>query len=256
MKLISLNTWGSRLTRPLCDYVAKNAKSTDIFCFQEIQKGGQGLTERGEVKSSYEDLSAQLHEFTGYFFAYGESDYYSESANELGFEYGIACFVRNKWKQSFCGGATLYDPDRKWSDYTGNFAAGTCCAVSVEGYLVVNVHGLWQGSIKTDTDAKIAQSEIILDLANKHNGKKIICGDFNLLPDTRAIQMFRDSYQDLIQTYDIKDTRGIHYKHALRFADYVFVDKSVTVTNFAVPDAGVSDHLPLEVEFDAIQKSQ
>ena len=114
---------------------------------------------------------------------------------------------------------------------------------------MINVHGLWQNSIKGDTEAKIEQSKKILVLAEKSKGKKIICGDFNLLPNTKSIQMLGDKYRNLIEEYAIKDTRGSLYTKELRHSDYAFVDKDIEVSNFSVPDMSVSDRLPLIVEF-------
>jgi exonuclease III len=50
MKIITLNTWGGKIYKELMDFVNKN-KDTDIFCFQEILKGGNGKTHRGETMS-------------------------------------------------------------------------------------------------------------------------------------------------------------------------------------------------------------
>lgn len=36
MKLISLNTWGGHLFEPLMEFIKSEAKTTDIFCFQEV----------------------------------------------------------------------------------------------------------------------------------------------------------------------------------------------------------------------------
>lgn len=250
MKLISLNTWGCRITEPLFDFIKNNAESVDIFCFQEILQGGSGKSSRGELKGAYEDICRLLPKHVGYFSEYGEGGYYSESSKNLDFKYGIACFVNADLKQSFGKGITLFDPAKKWDDYSGRFAAGAALTVSVGECAVINVHGLWQGSIKGDTEAKIEQSKKIINLANKTKGQKIICGDFNLLPDTRAIQMLGDEYNDLVKEYGIKDTRGPLYTKELRYSDYAFIDKDISVDNFSVTDMSVSDHSPLVIEFD------
>lgn len=250
MKLISLNSWGSRLDG-IFNFISDNAESTDIFCFQEVLTGGIGKTGRGELKSAYEDLGATLPSHTGYFFQYGEGGYYGESSGGLDFKFGVACFVRDELTQALVGGTTLYDLGQEWTDYSGGFAAGASLAVRVEDYVIVNVHGLWQGGIKQDTEARHEQSKKILELANRFAGKKVITGDFNLLPDTEAIRTFGDAYQDLIKKYGIKDTRGALYTKELRYSDYVFVDKGIVVNIFAVPNVDVSDHLPLVLEFDS-----
>ncbi len=247
MKLVSLNTWGCRITEPLFDFIRNNSESVDIFCFQEILKDGSGVSTRGEIKSGYEDISRLLPEHTGYFSEYGEGGYYGESSKALDFKFGIACFVRSNIKQSFGNGITLIDPARNWSDYSGRFAVGTALSVQAGDYAVINVHGLWQGSIKGDTEAKMEQSKKIIDLADKTEGKKIICGDFNLLPDTKSIKMLDDKYENLIRKYEIKDTRGSLYTKDLRYSDYAFTDTNIIVHNFTVPNMSVSDHLPLVI---------
>jgi len=250
MKLISLNTWGCRITEPVFEFIHNNSMSVDIFCFQEILKGGKGKTGRGEIKSAYEDIQHLLPNHIAYFSEYGEGGYYSESSKNLDFKYGIACYVRSDLKQSFGQGIALYDQTKKWSDYSGRCAAGTALAVEVEDYAIINLHGLWQGSIKEDTEAKIEQSRKIIDLAEKIKRRKIICGDFNLLPTTESIQMLGDTYNDLIEEYTIRDTRSSLYTGELRYSDYAFVDKDISVNDFSVPNMIVSDHLPLIIEFN------
>lgn len=249
MKLISLATWGCRIKEPLFEYIKNNSDSVDIFCFQEILKGGAGKTERDEIKSAYEDISALLPNHTGYFLEYGAGGYYGEASDKLDFKYGVACFIRSDLKQSFVDGIRLYDPERKWSDHSVLMAVGAALTVKVGDILVINVHGLWQSGIKTDTEAKIEQSRKILELAKKNEGRKIICGDFNLLPDTKSIQILGDEYKNLIQEYNITKTRSSFYKKEIRYADYVFIDKDVTINNFSVPDLNISDHLPLVLDF-------
>lgn len=250
MRLISLNTWGVQMTDPLFAFLEKNAGSTDIFCLQEILRGGEGRTKRREVKDAYERICKLLPEHAGLFTGYGDGGYYSEPSSNLDFEYGIASFVRADLAPKLAGSIVLRDPARQWSDYSDRFAAGVAQAVEVGGYAIINVHGVWQGSIKDDTEAKIEQSETILGLAERTVGKKILCGDFNLLPHTKALGMFRDLYNDLVQSYGVQRTRSALYHGKSRHAAYVFTDKRVKTRDFSVPDMEISDHLPLIVEFD------
>jgi endonuclease/exonuclease/phosphatase family metal-dependent hydrolase len=249
MKLISLNTWGCRVEKPIFEYIKEHSGDIDIFCFQEILRDGKGKTTREEIKSAYEDIARILPNYTGYFREYTNSSYYDESFKNLDFKYGVATFVRSDLTQSLVGGADLYDYTREWGDYSGKFAVGTALAVKVEDYVTINVHGLWQGSIKKDTEAKIEQSKNVIDFAGRTNGMKVICGDFNLLPQTQSIKMLGDKYKDLIQEYGVTDTRSSLYPKELRYSDYVFTDKEVVVEKFLVPNISISDHLPLLLEF-------
>ncbi len=249
MKTICLNTWGCRESESLFKFIKEN-NSADIYCFQEVLKSGIGKTSRDELKSGYEDIAKLLPNHKGYFSEYGEGGYYSEKSRDLDFKYGIACFVNSKLNQKFVQGVRLYDLETKWTDYSGRFAAGAAMAVEAGDYAVLNIHGLWQGGIKKDTEAKLVQSKQIISLAEIANGKKIICGDFNLLPETKSIQMLGDVYTDLIQKYKIVSTRSTLYPKELRYSDYAFVDSNISINRFLVPDVTISDHLPLVIDFD------
>lgn len=251
MKLISLNIWGGKIAEPLIAFIEKKALDTDIFCFQEVLKGGAGETSRGEMKDCYERIGSILANHIGYFWGYGEGGYYSENLKGLDFDYGVACFAKKNQEQSLIGGATLYDLETKWSDYDGGFAAGASLAINVAGRAIVNVHGLWQGSMKKDSEARFEQSRRILDLASKNDGKKIICGDFNLEPDTKSIGMIENlPTRNLIKEYGVKSTRSSHYKKELKFADYTLVSPEIDVIDFKVLPDEVSDHLAMYLEFN------
>lgn len=191
-----------------------------------------------------------LTNYVGYFSEYIDGSYYGENSKDLNFKHGLACFVKKNLKQSFVGDAKLHDVEKKWNDYSGRFAGGAIQIILVEDYAIANAHGLWQQSIKGDTEAKLAQSKTIIDLMKKVKGKKIVCGDFNLLPDTRSIQLLRDEYKDLIYDYKIESTRSSLYTKELRYADYIFMDKDILINSFSVPNLEISDHLPLILEFD------
>jgi endonuclease/exonuclease/phosphatase family metal-dependent hydrolase len=119
----------------------------------------------------------------------------------------------------------------------------------IEDFIIGNVHGLWQGSIKTDTEAKIEQSKNIIDLVEMVKGRKIICGDFNMLPDTKSIQILGDKYRDLIKEHNVKNTRSSLYVKDLRYSDYIFTDRDIKIKDFSVANQEISDHLPLCLEF-------
>ena len=92
----------------------------------------------------------------------------------------------------------------------------------------------------------INQSKAISDFVLKQGGDIILCGDFNLLPDTESIAILEKfDLKNLIKEYDIKSTRTSLYKKPLQFADYVFVSKGINVLDFKVLPDEVSDHSPL-----------
>ena len=248
MKIIILNTWGSRSDKEFSDFLIKN-QEVDVFCFQEILKGGNGRTSRGELKNSYEFTSKILTNHYGYFAKYPDGSYYGEDSSGLDFEFGLACFAKKIYKKSFINSVSLNDREQKWSDYTGRISVGTAMGIKVLDFIIINVHGIWQGGIKKDTEAKIEQSRRIIELVNKNEGRKIICGDLNLNSDTECIKMIENlPMRNLIKEYKITSTRTSLYTKNDRLADYVFVDNGIEIINFQVLPDEISDHAALELD--------
>ncbi|MDP3956328.1 MAG: hypothetical protein Q8Q18_03750 [bacterium] len=251
MKLVVLNTWGFRRADEVLAFIEEHAGATDVFCFQELHSGGSGKTSLEALRGTYEKLSAQLTDFNAYHLGYGK-DTRRESNRSVGSgEHCIGTFVNKNLPSRIVAVEQFNHLRKEWPDYNGGFSAGAMLATAVGDIVIANVHGLWQGSIKEDTEAKVEQSKIIDQMLRDIVGRKIICGDFNLLPDTEAIKIFSDSYVSLIHEHGVSDTRGPLYEKPLRHADYVFVDRNVKVEYFSVPEMSISDHLPLILEFDA-----
>lgn len=114
---------------------------------------------------------------------------------------------------------------------------------------VINFHGLWNGKGKTDSEDRIEQSKNIIDFINKLEGEVVLCGDFNLLPDTQSLKMFEKAgLRNLISEHNIKSTRTSYYTKTEKFADYIFVSKGINVKDFKVLPDEISDHSPLLIE--------
>ncbi len=231
------------------EYIRRQADAVDVFCFQEVLKGGVGCTGRGEVKDLYEKLQSILPEHEGVFFAYADGGYYSESSSTLDFVYGVACFVRKGIPFSELGGTHLFPPEPHWEDGYGQVAAGAMQVLQVDGLVVAHIHGLWQeGTQKRDCEARFGQLAIIQHYLAQYNGKVVLCGDFNVAPDTRFLYALTEQYRDLVREYAVTSTRSNLYDKEQRFADYVLLDPSLPVHAFRPEEVTVSDHLPLVVE--------
>ena len=80
--------------------------------------------------------------------------------------------------------------------------------------------------------------------------EKILCGDFNLLPNTESLAILSEDMKNLVKDFDITSTRSKLYTKPEKFADYILVSPDVSVKKFTVMQDEVSDHLPLLLEFD------
>jgi endonuclease/exonuclease/phosphatase family metal-dependent hydrolase len=250
MHLITLNTWGGRAGKPeLLDFFRRNAK-TDIFCLQEIlsdsynyKEFDTGLDESNIMTQGMQDISTVLSGHLPYFFPHHTE------------HYGLLTLVSRNLAVEAQGDVFVYKtreyiPEGDVWNHARNIAH-TTIRMGDTPVTVVNFHGLWNGKGKTDTPDRIAQSQNILRFLEGVDGEIILCGDFNLLPDTESLRMFEDFWlRNLVQEYGVTSTRTSFYEKPEKFADYVFVSKGIAVRDFQVLPDEVSDHAPLFLDFD------
>lgn len=255
MKLIVLNIWGGRGGREnLINFFAKNKKLVDVFCLQEMWSGPYTeYSDRliGGVRMDYSQLmvdsvqriSELMSGYTAYF------------RPQLLKDYGLMMLVDENLQVVEEGEEFVYKqkgfvPEGDLGMHARNIQYATIN--TSEGLrTVINFHGLWNGMGKGDSDDRLAQSQNIINFLKKLDHPYVLCGDFNLLPDTKSLKMFEEfGLRNLIDEYGIKSTRSILYEKPNKFADYVFVDPRIKVKQFYVMEDVVSDHSPLYLEFE------
>ncbi|MEK9180600.1 MAG: endonuclease/exonuclease/phosphatase family protein [Patescibacteria group bacterium] len=262
LKLISLNTWGGQLFDDLMGFVKNRRDETDIFCFQEIPMGERAVftAEHGIRENLFAELKTVLPDFQPLNYiatAGGKFD-----SKEIDFPFGTATFVRKNLKVGEHGGFQTYSESGFFAKSEKRTPTGTFFYAEVGNYLVCNIHGIILREIgKDDTPDRLEQSKRIIDfLAARHDspqagrgGKQILCGDFNLKPQTESIAMLGRVMRNLIKDYGIESTRTELYRNMEKWqdpiADYVFVSPDIKVRDFKVLGDVVSDHSPLYVEF-------
>lgn len=234
MKIFSLNAWHGTRELELRELLTAELASMDIFCFQEAD---------GElIQQIFHDI-------------FPSDEFHKLYANKLSGSYpdALASFVRKD--------IDLID-NTVLLENTGD-SAGYSQVMHLReknrDIFVANVHGAPYPGDKLDTPGRILQSQTIIDHLSQCDGIRIACGDFNLDPSTESVRIFRQSnYLDLIRGYNIETTRNdLAWRrfpgHEQKFADYVFVSRDATISNFTVPYSLASDHLPLIVELDISQ---
>ena len=253
MRIISLNTWGGRAGKEkLLSFFKTYANTTDIFCLQEIWSapyehlegrlaGGVPLINEKIMGYALRDISTILPNHQAFFHPH------------VGDNYGLLMFVRKEYRVSNEGDIFVYKEKGFISgEDVGNHARNiqyVTIETATGPTTVINFHGLWNGKGKTDTEDRIRQSKNILEFTKKLNGDYILCGDFNLLPDTESIKLFEeDGLRNLIKEYKISSTRTSFYTKPEKHADYIFVTKGIQIKEFKVLPDEVSDHAPLLIE--------
>lgn len=253
MKLVSLNIWAGREFNSLMKYVADQSSDTDIFCFQEVF---DTPTERETVNEHYRanifsELQKALPNHTGYFAPVQEGCGFNGPV-DYPIQWGLAMFVRRSLNVHGTGEIYLFGSRNSRKDDNSPIPRNLQYVhfdVDGQDYTIAHFHGLWNGRGKTDTEDRIEQSKKAKEFLDKVKGRKIVCGDFNLLPDTESISILENGLVNLIKTHGITITRSSLYKKPEKHADYTLVSSDVNVESFAVPQIEVSDHLPMELQF-------
>lgn len=242
MKLITLNIWGGHIQAPLLEFV-KSHREIDIFCFQEVyHNASQKISDedRKVCLNIFAEIQDLLPDHEGFF---------KPVVNGI---YGVGVFVSKKIdilaegeiqiheNHNYRGIGPTHSRNLQWLE----------CRADGKTYSIFNVHGLWNGQGKNDSPERIAQSQKIKDFVDSINTPKILCGDFNLRPDTQSIKILEENMQNLIKLHDIQSTRTSYYPKEEKFADYIFTSEDIKVNRFDVLKHEVSDHAPLFLEFN------
>ncbi len=239
--------WGGVVHKPLLDFIKKN-QDIDVFCFQETYHEAEEKETNEKWKNTaalnlFNDIQDILIEHKGFF----RPHYYDF--------WGLSIFIK-KSLPVYDEGEHFVHMHKGWvceenSDFLPKNIQYVQTQINNKPITIVNFHGLWNGQGKTDTEDRISQSTKVLEYCKTVKDEFVLCGDFNLRPDTKSLLMFEEAgLRDLIKENGITSTRTLHYTKPEKFADYAFVTKGITVKKFEVLPDEVSDHAALLLEID------
>ncbi len=253
MRIISLNTWGGRAGKEkLLEFFKTQAGTTDIFCLQEIwsaayqhldghNAGGVVIKHEQVLTHGLQEISAILQNHTSFFRPHFMDNY------------GLLMFVSKNLTIVEEGEVFVYKEKGHIPKGDVGTHARNIQYVTVETagcpITVINFHGLWNGKGKGDSPDRLEQSDRILEFTNKLKNPFVLCGDFNLLPNTESLRKFEDAgLRNLIKEFGVTSTRTSFYIKPEKFADYVFISDGTDIKDFKVLPDEVSDHAPLLAE--------
>ena len=237
------------------NFFKQHAPTTDVFCLQEVwsaphehldgaMAGGIPINHDDVMSYGLQEISETLADFEPLFHPH------------FGDNYGLMMLVKKKWLIRSSGEVFVYLYKGHYPSETdvGNHARNIQY-VTLENretpLTIINFHGLWNGKGKTDSEERLEQSEKIINFTRTLDHPVVLCGDFNLKPETESLQKFEKAgLRNLIKEYGITSTRTSHYTKPEKFADYVFTSPEIKVGHFQVLSDEVSDHAPLLVEFN------
>ncbi len=249
MNILSLNVWwGGKLGEPLLAFLEEEAKRMDVLCLQEVIDTPTDVREENGTNLAFlKDLRARLPGFDVHT-AWMIDGMDQDGDVSVPMRFGSATFIRS-----------TMPPDRVESAYVhGSFPpipggrhprVLLCATWDALDLTIANFHGM-PGDEKRDTPARLAQSKRVREVLDSLQTRWVLCGDFNLHPDTQSLAILEVGGRNLVRESGARTTRSSHYvKHAAQpFADYAVVSPGVVVRSFEVLPIEVSDHLPMRFE--------
>lgn len=254
MRLITLNIWGGKIFEPLINFFKDQANNTDIFCLQEVFHTPTDKKDtHGARANVYDEIKQVLNGFQG-FYALAQEGYDTDGAVDFPLSYGLAMFVKKSIPITVHGDVFVFRARNSRKDDNTSIGRNLeyiTLGNGEEATSIFNLHGLWSGDGKDDNRDRLEQSRKVKEfMATVESKKNILCGDFNLLPNTQSLLLLEAGMKNLVKDYGVTSTRSRFYTKPNKFADYILVSPEVKVNRFEVLPVTASDHLPLLLDFN------
>jgi len=265
LRIMCLNGWGGKLHKALLPYLAETAP--DILCLQEVihspasekdwltyRDGDHILPQRANL---FRDVMAALPEHVAIFCPAAQGVLWDDDVS-IPSQWGLATFVHRAFPiigqvQGFV------HKDYSPAGYGDHARSRSAHGVRVWDYdanralSVTHFHGLRDLNGKMDTPERAEQARRLLDMSRgltKPDDLTVICGDFNVEPDSETLSILRNAgLVELVTGHGFDSTRNSQYTKPGRFADYMLINQEEAVKGFnVIHDPEVSDHCPLVLE--------
>lgn len=242
MKILQLNVWGGCLGKQIIEVLKR--EDPDIVCFQEALVFPK--EKQGDLFFSTLDKFRHEGAFTHSFFSpvFGFS-YMNEIA-----QFGNAVLSKSPFQKT----ETMFTRKEyvEHQDMFGDFNVRNLQHVEIEvdgGTInVLNHHGHHLSGHKNGDEETLRQCTLIADYIQKLQGPTVLCGDFNLSPESESIGQINSILVNHPKERGVITTRT-PLTHKTEVCDYIFTSPDTEVSNFQVLDDIVSDHKALIVEF-------
>ncbi len=262
MRILSLNVWGGKLHAPLIPYLVE--ADADVLCLQEVVRSPEttshwllyrdGDVELPQRANLFDEINSALPDHDGYFCPTSRGELH-DGNRIVHAEFGLATFVRKSLPvigQALDFVHGQFSPDG-WGEHPRPRNAHCLRLFDYDDGFAITIaqmHGLRTTDGKGDTPERQAQAGALERLVRRvwpGDERLIVCGDFNVLPDSATFgTLGKLGLFDLVTGRGHTDTRTSYYGKSGRFADYMLATPDVEVVGFdVVEQPEVSDHRAL-----------
>lgn len=267
MQIMCLNGWGGKMHDQLLPYLAQI--QPDVLCLQEVvhspatdkdtltyRDGDHILPQRANF---FADVCRALPDHAATFCPAAQGALW-DGDRPVPSQWGLATFVRRSipvigQAQGFVHKGFSADG---FGDHPRSRSAHVVRVYDLEQdqpLTVAHMHGLRDLTGKHDTPERFTQAHTFKDIiasVAEPNDPLIVCGDFNVLPDSETFDILGQlGLTDLVTSRNFPGTRNSQYTKPQRFADYMMVNAPLSDARFdVIYDPEVSDHCPLVLHTD------
>ncbi len=239
MKILQLNIWGGRLGAQVVDLLKK--EDADIVCLQEV------VSIPGSETLFMEDLD-EIKSKCGYV--------YSLFSPQFGFgfmkrkaQFGIVILSKIPFVDTgevYPGLIYLDDFDLLSDDYNVRPLQHVTVEYHDKRINILNHHGYHVPNHKNGDEETMRQCKIIVEYMEKFDGSIVLCGDFNLSPNSDSLEQINSVLVNHAKNQGVLTTRN-SFTHKTEVCDYIFTSHDLETSNFKVLDDIASDHMALVI---------
>jgi endonuclease/exonuclease/phosphatase family metal-dependent hydrolase len=241
MKLIQANIWGGRINGRLLDFI-KDEKP-DILCLQEVISYSPGKSILFTPLEEIQEVSNLNNVTFGAKISFNYMQGQAKFGNAILTHYEVleknVEFTNLEFTDNFT-------PEKH--DYNVRNLVHVKLKSDTGVLHVLTHHGHHVHHHKDGNDETQRQMQQIADYIQNCDGPVILTGDFNLSPNSKSLEVFKDLI-NLPMEYNLKTTRNI-LTNKKEVCDYIFVSKDVSVKSFVASENVVSDHQALILKFE------
>jgi endonuclease/exonuclease/phosphatase family metal-dependent hydrolase len=240
MKILQLNIWGGKLGKQIVELIER--ERPDVVCFQEAivlpHEGTLLFTQYGDIQKETGFEHSYFSPAFGFTMMNHRADFGNAIMSRTPFVSQNTVFTRGDYNPTI----DLVD-----GDYNMRNLQHAVVQHNEKDLHILNHHGHHLRQHKMGDEETLRQCTMIADYIHTLEGDVVLCGDFNLAPESESLGVLNSLLTNHCIESGATTTRTV-LTHKTEVCDYIFTSRGLSAKNFKVLPDIASDHAALTVE--------